>query len=78
MDRRGKSEQFRKTRNNYFKRGFKIGDTSEAELWVVMKRKDKFFTFMNTDNPLPSQAEIVSQMASRMLHYDFDCLRTIV
>jgi hypothetical protein len=53
-DRRVKSEQFQKTRNNWFKRGFKIGYTSKAELWVVIKRKGKFYTMTNTDNLLPS------------------------
>jgi hypothetical protein len=64
MESRPKSEQFRKSRNNYFKRGYQIGKKSEAKIFVLMERNDKFYKFMNTDRPFwSSKADIVSPTA---------------
>lgn len=62
MEKKTKAEQFRKSKNNYFKRGYNIGKKSQVEIFVLMKRNDKFWTFINTDRPFwSSQADIVSQ-----------------
>jgi hypothetical protein len=60
MDKRNKAEQFRKSKNNFFFRGYKIGIKSDVEMFILMKRKGKFYTFTNTDH-LFSQAEIVGR-----------------
>jgi len=62
MDTRAKSEQFRKRKKNYFKRGHSIGVTCNAELFVLFKRNGKFHTFTNMEEiVLPTQEEIVSK-----------------
>ena len=59
-DKRNKAEQFRKSKKNFFKRGCKIGIKSDAEIFVLIKRKGKLYKFTNTNRPSwPSQAEIV-------------------
>jgi hypothetical protein len=61
MKRRAKSEQFRKSRNNYFKTGFKIGNKWDAKILVLVERNNKFSTFTNTDHQFwPSLVDIVS------------------
>ncbi|KAH8674405.1 hypothetical protein BGZ60DRAFT_429414 [Tricladium varicosporioides] len=52
MDKRNKAEQFRKARKNLFKRCYKIGVTSDAEMFILVKRKGKSYTFTNTNVPL--------------------------
>jgi len=49
MDKRNKSEQFRKSKINFFKRGRKIGVNSDAEIFIWIRRKGKCYTFANTD-----------------------------
>lgn len=62
MMERDMSEQFRKSRNNYFKRGYQIGVKSDAKVFVLMERKGKFYTFRNTDRQFwQSQIDIVSR-----------------
>ena len=60
MNKRTKAEQFRKARNNFFKRGYKIGIQSDAEMFILIKRKDTSYTFSNTSHPFwTSQTETV-------------------
>jgi hypothetical protein len=60
---RNKAEQFRKARNNYFRRGHEICCKSEAEVLVLIRRKGKFYRFSSSDNILHvSEAEIVSSV----------------
>jgi hypothetical protein len=60
---RNKSEQFRKARNNYFKRGNEICQKSEAEILVLIRRRGKFYKFWNSDDLLHvSEEEIVSRV----------------
>ncbi|RDL36279.1 uncharacterized protein BP5553_06891 [Venustampulla echinocandica] len=51
MDKRNKAEQFRKAKKNFFKRGYKIGLKSDAEIFILIKRKDKSYSFTNTNLP---------------------------
>ena len=59
MDKRNKAEQFRKARNNFFKRGYKIGIQSDAEMFILIKRKDKVYTFTNTNLPFYAYQAII-------------------
>lgn len=66
MEEKYKAEQFRKTKKNFFRRGHKIGITSNVEIFVSMRRKGRLYTFTNTENkPFPSQAEIVGDVLIR-------------
>jgi hypothetical protein len=65
MEKRAKSEQFRKRRNNYFQRGYDIGIACEAELFVLIRKKDKIYTFTNMDE-LPNQEEYVSEISLKV------------
>jgi len=47
MEKRNKAEQFRKARNNFFKRGYQIGINSDTKMFIWMERKDKLYTFAN-------------------------------
>jgi hypothetical protein len=68
MDKRAKSEQFRKRKNNYFQTGYDIGITCDSDLFVMFKRKGKFYTFTNMDEVvLPTQEEIVSRVSKRTI-----------
>ena len=60
MDKRNKAEQFRKSKKNFFRKGYKIGITSNVEMWILMKRKGKNYTFTNTDTPF-CQVEMVGK-----------------
>lgn len=71
MDKRAKSEQFRKRRNNYFQRGYDIGITCETDMFVLFKRNGKFYTFTNMDE-LPSQEEFVSKMGLKANYFKSD------
>jgi len=58
---RNKSEQFRKARNNFFRRGNEICFKTEAEMLILIKRNDKFYRFVNGDDLLDvSGADVVS------------------
>jgi hypothetical protein len=59
VDKRAKSEQFRKRRNNYFQRGYDIGLVCDTDVFVLFKRDGKFHTFTNM-NELPTDKDIVS------------------
>ena len=60
--RRNKSEQFRKSRNNYFHRGYDICRKSEAKMLVLIERKGKYYRFLSSDSLLHlSEEEIVSK-----------------
>jgi hypothetical protein len=63
MDKRNKAEQFRKARNNFFKRGYKIGIKSDAEMFILIKRKDKAYTFTNMNVPFCACQAIVRNIA---------------
>jgi len=63
MDSRAKSEQFRKRKNNYFRRGYEIGAACDTEIFVLFKRNGKFHTFTNVEEiALPTHEELVSKM----------------
>ena len=47
---RNKSEQFRKARNNFFRRGHEICRKSDAEMFILIKRNNKFSRFMDGDD----------------------------
>ncbi|KAK0113114.1 hypothetical protein ONS95_014818 [Cadophora gregata] len=49
MDKRSKSEQFRKRKNNFFRRGYDIGVACDTEVFILFKRNGKFYTFANTE-----------------------------
>jgi hypothetical protein len=59
---RNKAEQFRKARNNYFRRGHEICHKSDADILVLIRRKGKFYRFSSSDNLMHvSEEEIVSR-----------------
>jgi hypothetical protein len=59
-EKRNKAEQFRKSKQNFFRRAYKIGVKSDTEIFILMKRKGRTYTFTNTNTPSwPSQAQIV-------------------
>lgn len=66
MDKRVKSEQFRKRKKNYFERAYEIGITCETGIFVLFERNGKIYTFTNMDE-LPTQEEIVSNWSQRKL-----------
>jgi hypothetical protein len=67
MDKRNKAEQFRKSRKNFFQRAYKIGIKSDVEMFILMKRKGKLYTFTNTDHSFwPSQVEIVGKWVDKI------------
>ncbi|KAH8772309.1 hypothetical protein BGZ57DRAFT_855392 [Hyaloscypha finlandica] len=73
MDKRAKSEQFRKRRNNYFQRGYDIGITCETDMFILFKRKGKFYTFTNMDELVwPTQEEIVSKIGLKANYFKSD------
>jgi hypothetical protein len=76
MDKRAKSEQFRKRKNNYFQTGYDIGITCDSDLFVMFKRKGKFYTFTNMDEVvLPTQEEIVSKRSLKTNNFESDLLQ---
>lgn len=78
MDKRNKAEQFRKSKNNFFRRAIRIGIKSDVEMFILMKRKGKSYTFTNTDDPFwPSQAKIVGKWVDKIASQS-DCLRIVV
>jgi hypothetical protein len=79
MNRR-KAEQFRKARNNYWRRGYEIGHKCGAEMLVLMRRNGKIYRFTNSDSLLRlSQAEIVSKKYFQStLHSRADRLRRLI
>ena len=63
MDKRSKSEQFRKRKNNFFRRGYDIGVACDTEVFILFKRNGKFYTFANTEElEWPTKEDIVSQI----------------
>ena len=63
MDKRAKSEQFRKRKNNFFHRGYDIGVACDTEVFILFKRNGRFYTFANTEEVVwPTKEDIVSQI----------------
>jgi hypothetical protein len=61
MERRGIREKFRRRRNSFFKGATALGRDCESEVYVLILRRGKYFTF-KTEERLdwpPSQEEIV-------------------
>ncbi|XMA13702.1 hypothetical protein WAI453_006493 [Rhynchosporium graminicola] len=62
MDKRAKTEQFRKRKNNFFHRGYDIGVACDTEVFILFRRNGKFYTFTNTEKLVwPTKEDIVSQ-----------------
>lgn len=59
--RRTLREQFRKRRHNFLKSAHLLSEDCEAEIYVLISRGGKYFTFKTSDRPSwpPSQEEIV-------------------
>ncbi|KAG4411208.1 hypothetical protein IFR04_015662 [Cadophora malorum] len=59
MDKRAKSEQFRKRKNNFFHRGYDIGVACDTEVFILFKRNGRFYTFANTEEVVwPTKEDI--------------------
>ena len=66
MDKRSKSEQFRKRKNNFFRRGYDIGVACDTEVFILFKRNGKFYTFANTEElEWPTKEDIVRLACSK-------------
>ncbi|KAH7378949.1 hypothetical protein BKA64DRAFT_648372 [Cadophora sp. MPI-SDFR-AT-0126] len=66
MDKRARSEQFRKRKNNFFHRGYDIGVVCDTEVFILFKRNGKFYTFANTEELVwPTEEDIVSQLCPK-------------
>jgi hypothetical protein len=59
---RSAKNRFRKRRNGLFKKTFELSKLCEAEVFLVIEKDDKFYTFRSTEDESwpPTMEEIVS------------------
>lgn len=63
--RRNKAEQFRKSRNNFFRKGYAICRKSDAKMHILIERKGKYYRMLTSHSLLHvAEAEIVSGACS--------------
>ena len=55
-------EKFRKRSSSFFRKANELSQVAEADIYVVIRRDDKYYIYKSTDRPgwPPSQQDIVS------------------
>jgi len=65
-DRRVVREKFRKRSASWFRKGNELAQVTEADIYIVIRQGNKYYTYKSTDRPgwPPSEEDIVSLFGS--------------